>query len=255
MAKGSRGGKTSGNTASARSTQQTQPQAQPQAQPQVQPQAQPAVQQGPESYSSFTDRDAQALRQAMDANYSDPDVAAAIKMYISNSNPNRDGYSHSQNLNYKLDHGVPLNATEKYIDDNIRYGMHAIGKDSNLVRYAHDDVLQQLGVKDYTKLTQAQLQQRLVGQTGTTTSYLSTTYDGKSSPFAPGQPQGGGREVVLNVRANRNTRMVFGAKKQKEIVLDKGTNFRVVGVHYDGTYAHPRNGGTKPRVVVDIETY
>ena len=102
-------------------------------------------------------------------------------------------------------------------------------------------------------MTQAQLQKALVGRTGTTTSYLSTTYDAKRSPFAPGQPQGGGREVVMNIKAGRNTPIVFGSKKQRELIVDKGVRYKVTGVHYDGTYATPRNGGTKPRIVVDIE--
>ena len=86
------------------------------------------------SYGIFDDNDAQQLRDDMEDIY-DPDVTDAIKLYISDSNPNGDGFSHSQNLNYKLDNGTPLNPTEKFIDDNIQAGMHAIGKDSKLVRY------------------------------------------------------------------------------------------------------------------------
>lgn len=208
----------------------------------------------PVNISAFTDADAQQLRQDMDDIY-DPDVTDAIKLYISDSNPNGDGYSHSQNLNYKLDNGLPLNPTEKFIDDNIQAGMHAIGKDTNLVRYAHDDILKAMGVSDYSKMTDAQLQKALVGTTFQTTSYTSTSYDAKKSPFAPNQPLGGGREVVMNINAGKNTKVVFGAKKQAEMVLNKGTNMRVTGIHFDGSYATPRNKGTRPRVVLDVETY
>ena len=242
MAKGARGGKLS--QAAGTSIPLPQIVAQP-----------PNMQTGPVSFSNFDDQDAADLRSDMGANYDDPDVVAAIKQYISNSNPNKDGYSHSQNLNYKLDNKLPLNATEKYIDDNIRNGMHAIGKDSNLTRFAHDDFLKAAGIQDYTKMSQAQLQSALVGRTVTTTSYLSTTYDAAKSPFAPGQPQGGGREVVMNIKAGRNTPIVFGSKRQRELIIDKGVSFRVTGVRYDGTHATPRNGGTKPRIVIDIETY
>ena len=51
-------------------------------------------------YGTFDDNDAQKLRDDMEDIY-DPDVTDAIKLYISDSNPNGDGYSHSQNLNYK----------------------------------------------------------------------------------------------------------------------------------------------------------
>lgn len=208
----------------------------------------------PVNVTAFTDADATQLRDDMDDRY-DPDVVDAIKQYISDSNPNGDGYSHSQNLNYKLDNGLPLNVTEKFIDDNIQTGMHSIGKDTNLIRYAHDDILKQMGVADYTKYSDTQLQNMLVGTTFQTTSYTSTSYDAKKSPFAPNAPLGGGREVVINVKAGVNTKVVFGAKKQAEIVLNKGTQMKVTGIHFDGTTAHPRNGGSKPRVVLDIETF
>lgn len=206
------------------------------------------------SYGTFTDADAQQLRDDMDDIY-DADVTDAIKLYISDSNPNGDGYSHSQNLNYKLDNGMALNPTEKFIDDNLQAGMHSIGKDSNLVRYCHDDILKSAGIKDYTKMTDAQLQSALVGRTFQTTSYMSTSYDGKKNPFHPNASNGGGREVVMNIKAGKDTKMVFGAKKQAEIVLNKGTNMKITDIKYDGTYAHPRNSGMKPRVVIDVEVF
>lgn len=206
------------------------------------------------AYGIFDDNDAQKLRDDMEDIY-DADVTDAIKLYISDSNPNGDGFSHSQNLNYKLDNGMKLNPTEKYIDDNIQAGMHAIGKDSQLVRYCHDDILKSAGISDYTKMSDSQLQSALVGKTFKTTSYMSTSYDGKKNPFNPNASGGGGREVVMNIKAGKDTKMVFGAKKQAEIVLNKGTNFKITGIKYDGSYATPRNSGTKPRVVLEIETY
>lgn len=206
----------------------------------------------PINYTQFTAADAQQLVDDMKDMY-DPDVTDAIKLYISNSNPNGDGFSHSQNLNYKLDNGLPLNANEKFIDDNIQAGMHAIGKDSQLVRYCHDDLLKACGIADYTKMTDAQLQSALVGTQFKTTSYMSASYDGSKNPFAPSAPAGGGREVVMNIKAGKNTQIVFGARKQAEMVINKNTDMKIVGARFDGTYAHPRSGGTKPRIVIDIE--
>lgn len=220
----------------------------------VQPTTASAISNVPRNVTAFTDADAQKLRDDMEDIY-DPDVTDAIKLYISDSNPNGDGYSHAQNLNYKLDNGLPLNVNEKFIDDNIQAGMHAIGKDTTLVRYAHDDILKALGVSNYSSMTDTQLQKALVGTTFKTTSYTSTSYDAKKSPFAPNAPLGGGREVVININAGANTKVVFGAKKQAELVLNKGTNMKVTGIHYDGTYATPRNSGTKPRVILDVETF
>ena len=206
------------------------------------------------TYGAFTDADAKQLRDDVDDRY-DADVTDAIKLYISDSNPNGDGFSHSQNLNYKLDNGLALNANEKFIDKNIQKGMHDLGKDSNLVRYCHDDILQKCGISDYTKLTDAQLQSKLIGTKLQTTAYMSTSYDGSKNPFNPSASNGGGREVVMNVKASASTKVVFGAKKQAELVINKGTKMKITGVHYDGTYATPRGKGSRPRIVLDVETY
>ena len=213
-----------------------------------------SISNAPQNATQMTHQDAQDLRDSYDDNY-DSDVVDAIKLYTSPTQQ-AGGYSYSQSLNYKLDNGLPLNPTEKFIDDNIQAGMHSIGKDTNLQRFAHDDILQAMGISDYTKMTDKQLQSALVGTTFQTTAYLSTSYDGKNSPFHPNQPSGGGREVVINIKAGKNTQMVFGARSQSEIVLNKGTNFRVTGIHFDGSTAKPRTSLVeKPRVVLDIETF
>ena len=58
----------------------------------------------------------------------------------------------------------------------------------------------------------------------------------------------------MNVKTGKNTKVIFGNQKQTEIVINKGTNFKVTGIHYDGTMAYPRKKGARPRVVLDIET-
>ncbi len=206
-------------------------------------------------YKQMTDAEAQALIRANQQAYADPEFITAQKMYISPTDVNGDGFSFSQNLNYKLDNKLPLDVNEKWINDNLQSGMHAIGKNTNLVRYCHDDIVRQLGVKDYTKLSQSQLQSQLVGKSVQSTAYISTSYNASKSPFHPNASLGGGREVVMSIKANANTKVVFGAKAQTEVVLNKGTNMRIVGIRFDGTTATPRGKGTRPRVVLDVETY
>ena len=218
----------------------------------------PAVQSGAGasgggSFTAFTDADAQQLRDDMNDIY-DPDVTDAIKLYISDSNPNGDGFSHSQNLNYKLDNGIALNSTEKFIDDNIQAGMHDIGKNTTLTRFCHDDILQKCGVKDYTKYSESQLQSMLIGTEFTTTAYTSYSYDASKNPFRVGAAGGNGRELTMKTNCKSDTKIVFGAKKQAEMVMNKGTKQRITKVYFDGTTAYPRNSGAKPRIVIETET-
>lgn len=232
MAKGARGGRRAGTT--------TQPTG------------------GNRSYGAMSDADASAVRD-MEASKYHPDVTAAIKLYISDSDPNNDGYSHSQNLNYKLDQAaqgaqIKLNPTEKYILDNIRDGMHDIGKDVTLERYCHEDVIKRLEVSNYSSMSESQLKQALIGKELTTTAFTSYSYDRTKNPFRPGVPGGNGREVTIISKTKSSTKVVFGKKSQSEIVMDIGTKQKVTNVYYDGTTAYPRGKGAMPRIVVEIET-
>ena len=57
-------------------------------------------------YNSFDDQEAQTLREEVEGNYT-PSVLDAIKQYISKAT-DAQGYSKSQNLNYKLDNDCSL---------------------------------------------------------------------------------------------------------------------------------------------------
>lgn len=219
------------------------------------PTAQVAQPRANANYTQYTDTDAKNfIGQNADA-YDDPDFNYARKLYVSDAT-DASGFSFSQNLNYKLDNNLPLNANEKFMHKMLGNGMRPIGKDTVLFRAAHDDILKQLGINDYTKLTQAQLQQKLVGTTMQTTSYTSWSYDKSKNPFLPGQPQGGGREVYIINKSQASTKMFFGAKSQAEVVTNIGTNLRIKNVYFDGTHATPRlRKNSVPRIVIEVESW
>ena len=215
----------------------------------------PAPVQAVRNHTQFTDKDASQLIAANVDAYDDPDFNYARKLYVSDAT-DAAGFSFSQNLNYKLDNNIPLSANEQFMKDMLQNGIHTIGKDTVLFRAAHDDLLKKLGVSDYTKLSQAQLQQKLVGTTMQTTSYASWSYDKSKNPFLPGQPGGGGREVYMVMKAGSSTKMFFGAKSQAEIVTNVGTNMKISNVYFDGTYATPRlKGKSVPRIVLELESW
>ena len=142
----------------------------------------------------------------------------------------------------------------KYTDDNITNNSHELGHDANLQRYCHDDFLTNIGISNYQQYTQSQLQSILVGKTGTTTSFMSTSYDVNKNPFATGA-NSGGREVVLDIKAAKTTRCVLGAKRESEIILNKNTNFKIADVSYTGQTASPRGGSLKKQVKITIEVW
>ena len=227
---------------------------------------------------TLTDSAAQQLRDQQDSMY-DANTTAAVKMYISNTDFDNQGHSLSQTLNYLEENGVDINNTDvktinkqfglnltssdlaslQYTSNYMAVAVHPIGQDVTLQRGAHDAILRNVfGISDYSKMTEKQLQAKLVGQAFKNDSYMSTSYDLKKNPFlssSSGSGVSGGREVVYNIKAGKNTNVLFGAKKQSEIIIGKGTNFKITGVRYSGQMATPRGGAYKPQVIIDIETF
>lgn len=201
-------------------------------------------------YGVMDDAMAQQVRDNVDDRYTS-DVKDAIKLYISKTTDSQ-GYSYSQNMNYKIDNNLPMNATEKFIDKYMQQGMHDLGNDVVLTRACHDDILKDIGIKDYTKLDAQTLQNKLVGLEYQTKAYNSFSYDDSKNPFLTGS-QAGGREVIIKANANKNTKVVFGAKSQSEIITNKGTKYKITNVSYTGKTATPRNGASKPQILIEVE--
>ena len=235
-----------------------------------------AVPNVPLNAKALTDSDADKLRKLQDSMY-DPNTTAAIKMYISNTDFDNQGHSLSQTMNYLEENGVDL-STADLNTINSQYGLnlnarqllsmqyastvmdvagHPIGQDTILQRGAHDDLLRNtFNIADYSTMSEAQLQKKLVGQTFKNTANMSTSYDINKNPFlGSGSGVSGGREVVYNIKAGANTKVLLGAKKQSEVIISKNTDFKITGVRYTGNIATPRGGRSKNQIVIDIETY
>lgn len=202
------------------------------------------------SFTQLTDQEAQQIRDDADERY-DPSVLDAIKQYISKAT-DAQGYSMSQNLNYKLNNDLPLNANEKYMLKYLQKGMHDIGKDTVLYRGAHEDFLQRLGVNNYQRYSEAQLKKMVVGSTFKSKSFTSASYDKSKNPFYTG-PNSGGREVEIVIKAPKTSKMVFGARSQSEVIMNVGTQYKVTDIKYTGRSATPRGAGVKKVVQVEIE--
>ena len=217
--------------------------------PRVNPVQPRTTQQQVRNYTAMTQQDADDMEQDQ-AKY-DINTKLAINQYI-REDQQANGFTLSQNLNHKLEDGTPLNATETYVAQRLDAAMHDLGKDTMLYRAAHKDFLEALGVHNYDRMTDSQLNAAVQGATYREKKFVSTAYDVSKNPFISGA-QSGGREVYLNIKAPGNAKCVLGNSKQAEIILSRGTTFRATGAHFDGTFAHPRLGGRLPRVVIDVE--
>ena len=232
----------------------------------------------PTNATAMTDTQADALRDLQDSQY-DANTTAAVKMYISNTDFDNQGHSLSQTMNYLEEQGVDLNnmnvqavnrkyglhltpndvASMQFTSNYMQTAMHPLGQDTLLQRGAHDDMLKNtFGISDYSKMSTAQLKSQLVGQAFRNDSYMSTSYDIKKNPFlssSSGSGVSGGREIVYEIKAGKNTKCLFGAKKQSEIILGKGQNWKITDVRDSGRTATPRMGASKRQIIISIESF
>lgn len=180
----------------------------------------------------------------------------ARKLYISAA-VQSDGYSWSQQINYALDNDLPLtNPNLQIINQHLSSGMGALGSDMTLYRGAHQDVLQALGVNNYQNMSQAQIQQAIVGKTYTSKSFWSTASDYNSSPFLGNGQYSGGREIEFKVSASKNVRGMVGNEKQSEVILDKATNYSITNAYFSGRTASPRTSSKSlPVLVVEVDAW
>ncbi len=187
----------------------------------------------------------------------DIDTQTAIDQYISKNAYSKaigSGYSVSQDMNYRLDKGIKLDATESFMDSELSAGMKDLGANVVLYRGAHQDLLHDFGIRNYDKLSESQLQSKLVGQTYQTKSYTSTAWDVNKSPFLGNNALAGGREVVFKINAGSSTKVLYGARSQSEIIINKGTNYKITGVKYTGQTASPRGSSRSyKQIQIDVE--
>lgn len=132
------------------------------------------------SYTPLNQKDEADLGKVW--NGYDINTKLAINQYIRQDQTNT-GYGVGQNLNHKLENGQALNANEQYMVNMMDAAMHPLGKNTTLIRAAHQDFLEALGVKNYQRMTDAQLNAAVQGVEYTEKKFVSTAYDAKKNPF------------------------------------------------------------------------
>lgn len=172
------------------------------------------------------------------------DTYLAIQDYLSDQPISGTMYSASQTLNHKLKMGLPLSANEQYMVQSLQAGMHNIGYNVNLTRYARVDFAQMLGIQNVGTVTQAQLQ-KLIGKGFTEAGFISTSYNHFAT--APAGNPFTDKAIKINYKAPAGTQALMPGNgpggRLGEIVLAPGQHYTITGVKvHDG-----KNGTTQKR--------
>ena len=182
----------------------------------------------------------------------------AIHNYIDPTCYASNGFNHAQNLNQALNTGRPLTPKQQATTSGLKSIMTPMQDNYILYRGDHDDMLKRIGINmpqlnsTRSKTTDTQLQQALVGQSWINQGFTSTSHTKGISPFLPGGPASGGREVILNIQAKKGTKAALIQRSQAEVLLDTGTKFTITSAHYTGATAYPKAGGAKRQIIIDV---
>ncbi len=190
-------------------------------------------------FSSTDDADFHDLyngRQYYQKQNFDIDTQMALDDYLSDKALPGTVYSASQTLNHKMKQGLPLTANEQFMVDSMMNGMHNLGYNLNLTRYARVDFMQRLGAGNFDSMTPAQLQSALVGKGFTEGSFISTSYnDFKNAPSGNVFTD---KAVRINYKAPANTQALMPGNgpggQLGEMVLAPNQHYTITGARFTG---------------------
>lgn len=169
-------------------------------------------------------------------------------------------YSVSQNMNYALSTGQPLNANQQYVANQLDSAMHNLGYNLNLHRYDHgayaDNLLKSVGLtKGYNNYSETQLKKALVGTTFSENKFLSTSYNNFANAPASSKKVFDSRNVKITYKAKASTQAYMPGNGPGgalgEIVVGRNTQQKIVDVKYTGKMS--RKQGTQSYTMPQVE--
>lgn len=191
------------------------------------------------------------------------DQQIATINYLSDTPERGSLYSMSQNMNYALANGQKLTANQQYVYDNMMSSMHNLGQNTNLTRYDHGDMVQNLlsqaGItKNHANMTDAELSRALVGMKYSENKLVSASYNDFANAPANSKSVFQSREVKINYKAKASAQAMMpgngpgGALAEIVLADSRGSdNYEVLGIRRTGTMA--RRKGTQSYSVPQIE--
>lgn len=234
------------------------------------PQIQPTVQMAQQANAgTFSDTDKRPFHTLLGGrNYFNKqnltiDEQIATVNYLSNGTESGSLYSMSQNMNYALATGKPLNANQQYVYNNLMSSMHNLGENLTLTRYDHEtfinNILQQKGInQSYDRMTLPQLKNALVGTQYGESKLVSVSHNDFVN--APIQTKNvfTNRAVKITYNANANVQAMMpgngpGGSVGEMILAPSGRNpnYTIQDVKFTGTTA--RRKGTQSFTLPQVE--
>ena len=191
------------------------------------------------------------------------DQQLAIQNYLSPTTESGSLYSMSQNMNYAMANGKKLTANQQYVHDNMMQSMHNLGYNSNLTRYDHAPMINNLlaangANKDYSNYSEKQLKSLLVGTTYGENKFVSTSYNNFKNAPASSKQVFDSRAVKISYKAKAKTQVVMpgdgaGGALGEIVIAPSGNrkNYKVVDVKFTGQKARAK--GTQSYSLPQVE--
>lgn len=184
----------------------------------------------------------------------DIDTRMAIQDYLHDQPVAGSLYSPSQILNHALKQGLPLTANQQFMVDALTEGMHNIGYNVNLTRYARVDFMAELGLPNYSNMSIAQIQQALIGHGYVDRAFVSTSYNHFKN--APAGNPFTDKAVKINYKAPASTQALMPGNGPGgalgEMVLAPGQHYVITGARFTGKQG--RSGSSYyNQIELDIE--
>lgn len=165
------------------------------------------------------------------------DTRMAIQDYLHDQPTAGSMYSPSQQLNYAMKTGQPLTANQQFMKDAMMDGMHNLGYNVNLTRFARADFMTRLGLPNFSNMSIAQIQKSLVGATFNEDGFISTSYNHFATAPNGGKPFTD-KAVKINYKAPANTQALMPGNGPGgalgEIVLAPNQRYTITGVRFTG---------------------
>lgn len=188
-------------------------------------------------------------------------LSDAIDKYVDASPTFGSLYSPSQQLNHAMKTGQKLTPAQQQMRKDLEGGMHNLGYNLTLTRYARNDYMANLSgvagvsLDRFYNMKESSLQKALVGKSFSERGFISTSYNDFAKAPNGGRPFTD-KVVRINYKAPAKTQALMpriGAGGDLgEIILAPDQNYKITGVRFTGKRG--RSGASYyKQIELDIE--